>query len=563
MMNVILFVKLLLKYVTRFILFIIEQVIVIFHIALIYLILNAEIEVPIVDDITIGKRIKISTNHYILKNNYLKKNEFGIWEMYIEGDPYERGLIYGELSKELIQRQEDIFVSQINDFVPSNFAQQFLRLFIGMFISDLPKNIPLENQQEIYGISKSFSSRYDYIASKYTRILNYHAAHDIGHALNDYSMVGCTSFALKNEMTADSNLMIGRNFDFYVGDEFANDKLLLFVNPTKGYSFASYSWAGFTGIASGLNEKGISVTINASKSDLPTGAKMPISILAREILQYASTIDEAIAIAKKRNTFVSETLMIGSAIDKKAILIEKSPTKVGVYDSNQSKLVCSNHYQSSTFIKDKVNILNIKESDSKFRFNRVEELLANRTKFTPTSVLTILRDQYGFKNDTLGMGNPRAINQLIAHHSVIILPESYMFYVSTTNYQLGEFIGFDLKKTFALKKGTITDKLKSSTFLFSTEYKQFKAFKATKKRISQYVILGRELTLTATEIKDFINNNKESYVTFEMLGKYYLKKKNYNAAHKMFTIALTKNLASLNIKKDLENLIQDCQNKKK
>ena len=376
-------------------------------------------------------------------------------------------------------------------------------------------------------------------------------------------MVGCTSFALKNEMTADSNLMIGRNFDFYVGDEFANDKLLLFVNPTKGYSFASYSWAGFTGVASGLNEKGLSVTINASKSDLPTGAKMPISILAREILQYASTIDEAIAIAKKRHTFVSETLMIGSAIDKKAILIEKSPTKVGVYDSNQSKLVCSNHYQSSTFIKDKVNILNIKESDSKFRFNRVEELLANRTKFTPTSVLTILRDQYGFKNDTLGMGNPRAINQLVAHHSVIILPESYIFYVSTTNYQLGEFIGFDLKKTFALKKGTITDKLKSSTFLFSTEYKQFKAFKATKNRISQYVILGRELTLTATEIKDFINNNKESYVTFEMLGKYYLKKKNYNAAHKMFTIALTKNLASLNIKKELENLIQDCQNKKK
>jgi hypothetical protein len=138
-----------------------------------------------------------------------------------------------------------------------------------------------------------------------------------------------------------------------------------------------------------------------------------------------------------------------------------------------------------------------------------------------------------------------------------------MFYVSTTNYQLGEFIGFDLKKTFKLKKGTITDKLKSSTFLYSNEYKQFKAFKAAKKRISQYVILGRELTLTAVEIKDFITNNQESYVTFEMLGKYYLKKKNYNAAHKMFTIALTKNVASLNIKMELENLIKDCQNKKK
>ena len=563
MRKVLFYVKLLLRYVITFILISIEQVLFVICMALIYLILNAEIDAPIVSDIKIGKRVKISENYYILKNNYLKKNEFGIWEMYIEGDPYERGLIYGELSKELIQRQEDIFVNQINNFVPSNFMQQFLRLFIGLFISELPKNIPLENQQEIYGISKSFSSRYDYIASKYTRILNYHAAHDIGHALNDYSIVGCTSFALKDELTADSNLIIGRNFDFYVGDEFAQDKLIVFVNPSKGYSFASYSWAGFTGVASGLNEKGLSVTINASKSDLPTGAKMPISILAREILQYASTIDEAIAIAKKRHVFVSETLMIGSSIDKKAVLIEKSPAKMGVYDSKQSKLVCSNHFQSPTFINDEVNLSNIKDSDSKFRFNRVEELLSTRSIFTTNNVLAILRDQYSIKNDTLGMGNPRAINQLIAHHSVIILPESFMFYISTSNYQLGEFIGYDLKKTFKLKKGTIADRLSPSLFLFSKEYKKFKAFKETKKRISHFLLFGNKLKLTTKEIEEFVNNNKELYVTFELLGKYYLKKKNYIAAHKMFAIALTKNLASINIKKELEILIKDCQNKNK
>ena len=61
-------------------------------------------------------------------------------------------------------------------------------------------------------------------------------------------------------------------------------------------------------------------TINAGKSKIPHLAKTPISILTREILQYAKNIDQAIAIAKKRQVFVSESIMIGSANDKKAIL---------------------------------------------------------------------------------------------------------------------------------------------------------------------------------------------------------------------------------------------------
>ncbi|EPB65866.1 hypothetical protein ANCCEY_15055, partial [Ancylostoma ceylanicum] len=117
--------------------------------------------------------------------------------MYLEGEPYERGLIYGELAKELNQRQEEIFVEQINQFVPKGAFQNFLKIMMGFFTSSIPGHISLENQQEIYGISRTFSDEFDYIAPKYTRILGYHAAHDMGHALNDYSVVGCTSFALK------------------------------------------------------------------------------------------------------------------------------------------------------------------------------------------------------------------------------------------------------------------------------------------------------------------------------------------------------------------------------
>lgn len=87
----------------------------------------------------------------------------------------------------------------------------------------------------------------------------------------------------------------------------------------------SVTWGGFTGVVSGMNEKGLTVTINAAKSEMPKGAATPVSMVAREIVQYAGNIDEAIAIARKRKMFVSESFLVGSAADNKAVLIEKRP----------------------------------------------------------------------------------------------------------------------------------------------------------------------------------------------------------------------------------------------
>jgi isopenicillin-N N-acyltransferase-like protein len=58
---------------------------------------------------------------YTIKNNWFRKSNSGLYELYVEGSPYEMGVVNGKLTEELVQRQEDHFNEQINKIIPSIF----------------------------------------------------------------------------------------------------------------------------------------------------------------------------------------------------------------------------------------------------------------------------------------------------------------------------------------------------------------------------------------------------------------------------------------------------------
>lgn len=498
------------------------------------------------------------------EGNWYGQNEHGLWEAYIHGQPYERGVVFGRLAKEQIVSQEESFVAQIQKLVPSESFLNTLKYGVVFFNRDLDEHITEELQQEIYGVSQSFSDDFDFIGDKYSRILNYHAAHDIGHALQDLSIVGCTSFAVWNQYSEDSSLVVGRNFDFYMGDDFAKDKIILFVQPDSGYAFASITWAGFMGVVSGMNEHGLTVTLNAAKSTVPTGAKTPISILAREILQYARTIDEAYAIAKSRQTFVSESILIASADDKAAAIIEKSPDKIDIYKPNDSRLTCSNHYQSEAFKTDFANIKNIQNSDSEYRFKRLNQLLETNFPINSSESVEILRNQKGINNVDLGMGNPKAINQLLAHHGIVFEPEKRLLWISTNPFQLGAFLCYDLNEVFhgpsSIEATIRIDSLDlpADEFLESSSYQEFLRYKDLKNRLFDNVALGKEITWNKDLEEGFINSNPESYVTYFMLGDYYLERGELKKAKSFYQISLSKEIASKQERIKVEQNLEAC-----
>ncbi|MBZ0097929.1 MAG: C45 family peptidase, partial [Taibaiella sp.] len=388
---------------------------------------------------------------YTIENDWIRKNKYGLYEMYVSGSPYELGVKNGKLSRQQIVDQEIAFTEQIKQMIPSDGYLKFLKYVIGFINRDLPEHVTEEYRKEIYGISRSASPEFNWIGDNYTRLMNYHAAHDIGHALQNLMLVGCTSFGAWGDKTTDGSMLIGRNFDFWVGDKFAENKIVAFYNPGKGHKFAFITWGGFAGVVSGMNEKGLTVTINAARSDIPGGAATPVSLVAREVLQYAGNIEEAIAIAKKREMFVSESFLVGSAADGKAVVIGKTPNELDIYDPAKDNIQCTNHYQSEAFEQQELNLEQKDRSASVYRYKRLQELMAGNYPLTPQKMADILRDRKGLGNADIGNGNEKAVNQLIAHHSVIFQPDSLRMWVSTGNWQLGEYICYDLRKVFALQ----------------------------------------------------------------------------------------------------------------
>ncbi len=491
---------------------------------------------------------KINDSLYMCDDSWLRLNKSGIWEMYVAGSPFELGVKNGKLTQQLSEEQEDKFIEFIKSIIPSEATLNYLKYFIAWFNKDLDKYMPKELQEEIYGVSLFASEKFDFVAPNYHRILNYHAAHDIGHTIQNMNLVECTAFSLKNELTSDSSLLIGRNFDFSAGDDFARNKIIAFCKPDTGYKFMYVTWAGMVGVLSGMNEHGLTITLNSAKSAIPVSAKTPVSAVSRMILQYAKTIDEAYQIAKSYETFVSECFFIGSAIDSSTAIIEKSLSKTILFSNNTSSLILTNHYQSDSLKNTPLNIESLNEGSSLYRYKRVAQLINKTSSVDYLKMASILRNQKGLDDKNIGMGNEKAINQLVCHHSIIFNPEKKIVWVSEFPYQLGKYIAYDLNKVFAdtfaiesvknINEEQLT--IPEDTFLVSKQYARFKKYKKETQFIKKIIDNESIATLKNEQIESYLKLNPEYYYCYYIIAEYFRTKANYQKAIDYYNLALSK-----------------------
>ncbi|HSZ33680.1 MAG TPA: carcinine hydrolase/isopenicillin-N N-acyltransferase family protein, partial [Puia sp.] len=270
-------------------------------------------------------------------------------------------------------------------------------------------------------------------------------------------------------------------------------------------------------------------------------------------------ISEALAIAKKRKMFVSESFLIGSAEDGKAVIIEKTPDSVGLYDPGKNEIICANHFQSKELANLRSNRIQIKQSASDYRYRRLEELLHATPKNSVAKTVRILRDRSGMENSDIGQGNEKTVNQMIAHHSIIFEPQKQLVWVSTGPWQLGEFVCYDLNKVFSLagmkSNREIADSalnLPADSFLLTNKYQLFLDFRRYKKEVGE----GKDVNPDS-----LILSNPNFYQSYQLAGNLMFKKKLYKTAEQYYRAALSKEIATKKEENDIRDQIAKCEEK--
>ncbi len=251
--------------------------------------------------------------------------------------------------------------------------------------------------------------------------------------------------------------------------------------------------------------------------------------------------------------FVSESFLIGSAADHRSVIIEKTPDTLDVYDPHTDNIQCANHYQSNLLKNQELNREQMAVSASVYRYHRTQELLQRNYPLTPQKAAAVLRDYKGLNDEDIGVGNEKAVNQFVAHHSIIFMPDSLRMWVSTSPWQMGAYASYDLRKIFAMK-GLPADReiadtelnIAPDSFLNTPVYARFLQFRQAKMNWLDHL---------KTDVNQFIPNNPSYYDAYRFTGDYYLQQKDYAKAIAAYKTALGKVIATEGERKAIEEKI--------
>jgi len=233
----------------------------------------------------------------------------GLLVLHVKGSPYEMGYQHGFLLRDRVEAAIQYFINSLDDY------EYFVNCAQAM-----EQYIPQEYIQEMQGLA-------DGANLEYIDVL-------ICQPLPDLVMIGgCSGFAVCGNATTDGHLYHGRNNDWDFPPEIIPlmTSLVIVYEPENGNAYVSVASFGAIGLASGMNNQGISVGMKGSPSTDVTLDGMPFFLMLKKVLQYSDNLTEAIDIISQTPRTSGWNILLGDGKTPDAVAVEISANYCEVF----------------------------------------------------------------------------------------------------------------------------------------------------------------------------------------------------------------------------------------
>ncbi len=193
----------------------------------------------------------------------------------------------------------------------------------------------------------------------------------------------------------------------------------------------------------------------------------------------------------------------------------------------------------------------------------MQELIDETGTLGYEDAAVLLRDRKGEGGKDIGLGNEKAVNQLIAHHSIIFKPEEKQLWISTAPWQLGAYLCYDLDSVFLnlseSKPLYIVDReIQADTLFLNEGYCSFITYRQLLSVFQNAIKSGQALENEVAEVDAFIKSNPDYFHVYAILGQYFQMLDNYGEAMKYYNLALAKEVSSADERNDIEEHLKEC-----
>jgi hypothetical protein len=369
-----------------------------------------------------------------------------ILEVRLEGTPEQIGHQHGRLLYKGMRENEGTLYGQLEHYVPFPPARWLIADISRLQFRHVDEGMPVERRREIASQASAFApDPYAGFLPTYHRFVFLQALYDIALSFEHSPLLGCTSFALGDGAAAGGHVVLARNFDFEAGPIFDEQKAVFLVHEEGRIPYASVSWPGLIGAVTGMNAEGVALVVHGARAREPQPDGEPIMHTMRDVLGSAHSTVEALAALADRRPMVSHLVMVVDPSGDVAIA-ERAPGEPMFVRRGRGKVPLTNHFEGP-LADDPANRRVEAVTSSRARRVRLDELLAALPPGADVeAIVGVLRDKKGVGGAELPLGNRRALDALIATHSVVMDATARAIWVSEGPHLTGRYVRFDVGK---------------------------------------------------------------------------------------------------------------------